>query len=234
MSSPTDPTAGAQHHEDGDEPRVVVRDKRRLDPETGTVREGVLGPPAAGAPPAGGGGPGARPQEPSDAVLSDAARQLAERTDDLLRLKAEYDNYRKRAQRDIAAAAEMGAARVLVELLPALDDVDRARAHGELDPAFRAVAEHLEKVCAAIGLERYGEKGEPFDPNQHEALTSFEDPAITHETVQDVYRAGYAYAGRVLRPAQVVVATPAHGSADAASTTFGGEPTDETTDPTEL
>jgi len=211
MTSPTDPTAGERHPDD--EPRVVVHDKRRIDRETGSVREGVPGSPAAGAPPAGAG------DSSSDAPSEDA-RQLAERTEDLLRLKAEYDNYRKRAQRDIAAAAEIGAARVLIELLPALDDIDRARAHGELDPAFRAVSEHLEKVCAAMGLERYGEKGEPFDPNRHEALTSLEDATIAVETVHDVYRAGYSYAGRILRPAQVVVGTPAHGSADAASTTF--------------
>ena len=146
MTSPTDPTAGERHPDEA--PRVVVRDKRRLDPDTGAVREGVPGSPAAGAPPAGAGD-----------ALSDEARQLAERTEDLLRLKAEYDNYRKRAQRDIAAAAEIGAARMLIELLPALDDIDRARAHGELDPAFRAVSEHLEKVCTAVGLERHGEKG---------------------------------------------------------------------------
>lgn len=222
MTSPTDPTAGERHPDAGlDEatPRVVVRDKRRLDPETGAVREGVPGSPAAGAPPAGSG------DAPSEGE-SEASRQLAERTDDLLRLKAEYDNYRKRAQRDIAAAAEIGTARMLAELLPALDDVDRARAHGELDPAFRAVSEHLEKACAAMGLERYGEKGEPFDPNRHEALTSFEDPAIAVETVQDVYRAGFSYAGRILRPAQVVVATPVHASGDASTTTFADEADD--------
>jgi molecular chaperone GrpE len=200
--TPTDPTRG-----ETEEPKVVVRDKRRLDPVTGEVREGLeaVTPPVTRT-------------EPS--VLES---ELTERTEDLLRLKAEYDNYRKRAQREIAAAAEIGAARVLGELLPALDDVDRARAHGELDPAFRAVSEHLEKVCTAVGLERFGEKGEPFDPTRHEALTSLEDASVSEETVQDVYRAGYSYAGRVLRPAQVVVATPAHGSADAASTTFGAD-----------
>ena len=223
MTSPTDPTAGERHPDAGlDEatPRVVVRDKRRLDPETGAVREGVPGSPAAGAPPA---GAGDAPSDGESEASSEAARQLAERTDDLLRLKAEYDNYRKRAQRDIAAAAEIGTARVLAELLPALDDVDRARAHGELDPAFRAVSEHLEKACAAMGLERYGEKGEPFDPNRHEALTSFEDPAVVVETVQDGYRAWFSYAGRILRPARVVVATPAHASGDAATTRVYGD-----------
>jgi len=192
----------------------VVRDKRRLDPTTGEVREGVPGgEPAAAVPPAG-------PDSPVE-------RELAERTDDLLRLKAEYDNYRKRAQRDIAAAAELGTARVLAELLPALDDVDRARAHGELDPAFRAVAEHLEKVCTAVGLERYGVKGEPFDPNQHEALTSYEDASVTRETVGDVYRSGFAFSGRVLRPAQVVVATPVHASPDAAGESFTDPSTEQ-------
>jgi len=212
MSTPTDPTAGEAGPDEG-EPRVIVRDKRRFDPVTGQAREGVPGAPAAGAPPTG----------PDADAPSEEALQLAERTEDLLRLKAEYDNYRKRTQREIAAAAELGTARVLAELLPALDDIDRARAHGELDPVFRAVSEHLEKACTAVGLERYGEKGDSFDPNRHEALTSVEDPTVTHETVLEVYRAGFAFSGRVLRPAQVVVATPASASPDAAHGTFGDD-----------
>jgi molecular chaperone GrpE len=147
---------------------------------------------------------------------SELEQQLSERTNDLLRLKAEFDNYRKRAQRDMALAGEVATARLLSELLPALDDVERARHHGELEGGFKAVADHLEKAVAGTGLERFGAPGEPFDPTRHEALTSVEDAEVDHEVVKDLYRAGYAHAGRVLRPAQVVVSTPAHPSADAA------------------
>jgi molecular chaperone GrpE len=175
------------------EPRVVVRDKRRLDPVTGEVREEVqvTGPPVTRTDPA------------------TLERELTERTDDLLRLKAEFDNYRKRVERDRGVWAEQAVARFVLELLPALDDIERARAHGELEGAFRAVADQLDKVFAAAGLERFGEVGEEFDPTRHEALShGYSAGPLTGPTVTDVYRAGYAMNGRVLRPAQVVVAEP--------------------------
>jgi len=202
-----------------DEPRVVVRDKRRIDPVTGEVRE-----PAAAADVA------AAPEHPGDQVLDatfdeippdagvDAAvvsadvvlqAQLAERTDDLLRLKAEFDNYRRRVERDRASWGEAAVAGVLASLLPALDDADRAEQHGELSGTFRTVVDTVVKALVAAGLERFGVAGEPFDPVRHEALTSVPSPGATGETVLEVYRAGYSHAARVLRPAQVVVGTPA-------------------------
>lgn len=202
-----------------DEPRVVVRDKRRIDPVTGEVRE-----PAAAADVA------AAPEHPGDQVLDatfdeippdagvDAAvvsadvvlqAQLAERTDDLLRLKAEFDNYRRRVERDRASWGEAAVAGVLASLLPALDDADRAEQHGELSGTFRTVVDTVVKALVAAGLERFGAAGEPFDPARHEALTSVPSPGATGETVLEVYRAGYSHAARVLRPAQVVVGTPA-------------------------
>lgn len=202
-----------------DEPRVVVRDKRRIDPVTGEVRE-----PAAAADVA------AAPEHPGDRALDatldeippdggvDAAvvsadvvlqAQLAERTDDLLRLKAEFDNYRRRVERDRASWGEAAVAGVLASLLPALDDADRAEQHGELSGTFRTVVDTVVKALVAAGLERFGAAGEPFDPARHEALTSVPSPGATGETVLEVYRAGYSHAARVLRPAQVVVGTPA-------------------------
>jgi len=202
-----------------DEPRVVVRDKRRIDPVTGEVRE-----PAAAADVA------AASEHPGDQALDatfdeippdggvDAAvvsadvvlqAQLAERTDDLLRLKAEFDNYRRRVERDRASWGEAAVAGVLASLLPALDDADRAEQHGELSGTFRTVVDTVVKALVGAGLERFGAAGEPFDPARHEALTSVPSPGATGETVLEVYRAGYSHAARVLRPAQVVVGTPA-------------------------
>lgn len=201
-----------------DEPRVVVRDKRRIDPLTGEVRE-----PAAADAAAAPGHPGDQALDATvDAIPPDGGvdaavvsadvvlqAQLAERTDDLLRLKAEFDNYRRRVERDRASWGEAAVAGVLASLLPALDDADRAEQHGELSGTFRTVVDTVVKALVAAGLERFGAAGEPFDPARHEALTSVPSPGATGETVLEVYRAGYSHAARVLRPAQVVVGTPA-------------------------
>jgi molecular chaperone GrpE len=187
-----------------EEPQVTVRDRRRIDPDTGEVRD--------------------VPEAATAASGSALEQQLSERTDDLLRLKAEFDNYRKRAVRDRALAGEVAVGQLLSGLLGSLDDVDRARAHGALEGAFKAVAENLEKALTAAGLERFGQPGEAFDPTRHEALQSVEDPEVSHEVVHELYRAGYAYSGRVLRPAQVVVATPAGPGPDAGTSIFTLDP----------
>jgi molecular chaperone GrpE len=181
---------------DFDPDRVVVRDKRRLDPETGAVREEAAAPaPAADAEPV------------EDAPASDP---VAELTADLQRLSAEYANYRKRVERDRVAVVEMATAGLLSELLPVLDDVERARQHGDLTGAFAAVGERLEQVTAKAGLERFGEPGEPFDPAVHEALMQAEpDPAASVAVCAQVLQPGYRLTGgRVLRPARVSVAEP--------------------------
>jgi len=197
------------------EPPITVRDRRRFDPATGEVRapvghatdaggQGVAEAPATPVP-----GPGGEPAPVQPPEHDALAAQLAERTDDLLRLKAEFDNYRRRVERDRVLVSEQAAARVVAELLPALDDVDRARAHGALDGAFRSVAETVEKVVSGLGVQRYGAVGDAFDPQLHEALQHTVSAEATEPSVVDVYRAGYTAAGRVLRPAQVVVAGPA-------------------------
>lgn len=198
-----------------EQPRVVIRDRRRLDPETGEVRTAVpdAPPPVEAAV----GTPGAAAETTDDGGAADQVvsadevllAQLAERTDDLLRVKAEFDNYRRRMDRDRAGWGEAAVGRLLADLLPALDDADRAEQHGELTGAFRTVVDALVKVAHGAGLERFGTAGEPFDPARHEALTSVPTPGAESESVAEVYRAGYSYAGRVLRPAQVVVSSPA-------------------------
>ena len=179
-----------------DPDRVVIRDKRRLDPETGEVKDG--GAAAAAAAPAEG--------EPAQDEAPDS--RVEELTADLQRVTAEYANYRKRVDRDRVAVVEMATAGLLNELLPVLDDVDRARQHGDLTGAFQAVGERLEAVTERLGLERFGEAGEPFDPSVHEALMQAEpDPTATVATCAQVLQVGYRLkGGRVLRPARVSVA----------------------------
>ncbi|MFI0480429.1 nucleotide exchange factor GrpE [Actinomadura sp. 9N215] len=191
----------------------VIRDKRRIDPETGKVRERAADTsPAPEAPADGNGG-----ATVSDEEVDSLRTQLAERLADLQRLKAEYDNYRKRVERDRVAVKELALGQVLSELLPVLDDIGRARDHDELNGGFKSVAESLEAVTGKLGLERYGEKGEPFDPVVHEALMHSYSTEVTETSVMDVLQPGYRIGERILRPARVAVAEPdpsAEASAD--------------------
>lgn len=183
----------------------VIRDRRRIDPETGKVRD-------AGADESPAPAPGAAPAaEPEDGDAAGYKRQLAERTADLQRLKAEYDNYRKRVERDRVAVREQALANVLSELLPVLDDIGRARDHNELTGGFKSVADALDGVTGKLGLERFGEKGEPFDPTVHEALMHSYSAEVTETSVDNVLQPGYRIGERVLRPARVAVAEPQDG-----------------------
>ncbi|MEW2356259.1 nucleotide exchange factor GrpE [Spirillospora sp. NPDC029432] len=209
----TPPNKGEGEEREG----PVIRDKRRIDPETGAVREPAEAP-AAPAPPPGPGQGGApagatAPEAGPEAAALQA--QLDERTLDLQRLKAEYDNYRRRVERDRVAVREQALANVLNELLPILDDIGRARDHEELVGGFKSVAEALEAVTGKLGLERYGEKGEPFDPTVHEALMHAFSPDVTETSVSDVLQPGYRIGERVLRPARVAVAEPEAGGGEA-------------------
>ncbi|MEV5570683.1 nucleotide exchange factor GrpE [Spirillospora sp. NPDC052269] len=186
----------------------VIRDRRRIDPETGKVREAGADETSAPAPEA----PAAEPVSGEAAAFK---QQLAERTADLQRLKAEYDNYRKRVERDRVAVREQALASVLAELLPVLDDIGRARDHNELNGGFKSVAETLEGATGKLGLERFGEKGEPFDPTVHEALMHSYSAEVTETSVADVLQPGYRIGERVLRPARVAVAEPQDGGDDA-------------------
>jgi molecular chaperone GrpE len=134
--------------------------------------------------------------------------QLAERTADVQRIQAEYANYRKRVERDRMAVREQALANVLIELLPVLDDIGRAREHGELSGAFKSVAESLESAVAKLGLVSYGEKGEPFDPVIHEALMHSYSAEVSEPTCVQILQPGYKIGDRTLRPARVAVAEP--------------------------
>ena len=116
------------------------------------------------------------------AQLDQARTALNERTADLQRLQAEYQNYRRRVERDRVAVKEIAIANLLTELLPVLDDIGRAREHGELVGGFKSVAESLETVAAKLGLQQFGKEGEPFDPLVHEALMHSYSPDVTQTT----------------------------------------------------
>ncbi len=148
--------------------------------------------------------------ERQDAVVDVEAR-LAERTADLQRLQAEYANYRKRVDRDRAAVREQAVATTLAGLLPVLDAIGQARDHGELSGGFKSVADSLQAALGRLGLVTYGEKGDPFDPKIHEALTSTYSPDVAEDTCVEILQPGYKVGERILRPARVAVAEPATG-----------------------
>ncbi|MFE5593429.1 nucleotide exchange factor GrpE [Streptomyces sp. NPDC056549] len=146
------------------------------------------------------------------AQLDQARTALAERTADLQRLQAEYQNYRRRVERDRVTVKEIAVASLLAELLPVLDDVGRARDHGELVGGFKSVAESLETVVAKMGLQQFGKEGEPFDPTIHEALMHSYAPDVTETTCVAILQPGYRIGERTIRPARVAVAEPQPGA----------------------
>ncbi|GAA2271560.1 protein GrpE [Streptomyces ruber] len=146
------------------------------------------------------------------AQLDQARTALGERTADLQRLQAEYQNYRRRVERDRVAVKEIAIANLLTELLPVLDDIGRAREHGELVGGFKSVAESLETVAAKMGLMQFGKEGEPFDPTIHEALMHSYAPDVTETTCVAILQPGYRIGERTIRPARVAVAEPQPGA----------------------
>ncbi|GHH27509.1 nucleotide exchange factor GrpE [Streptomyces rubradiris] len=146
------------------------------------------------------------------AQLDQVRTALSERTADLQRLQAEYQNYRRRVERDRAAVKEIAVANLLTELLPVLDDIGRAREHGELVGGFKSVAESLETVAAKMGLQQFGKEGEPFDPTIHEALMHSYAPDVTETTCVAILQPGYRIGERTIRPARVAVAEPQPGA----------------------
>jgi molecular chaperone GrpE len=204
---------------------VVIRDKRRLDPVTGEPRHAApeADPAEAGAAAAAAAAEGNVPK--AEALV------LEERTRDLQRVQAEYANYRKRVERDRVALAEAAVGGALVGLLPVLDDIDRARAHGDLTGAFKAVADQLETVLGKLGLTAFGEPGDPFDPVIHEAVMHEESPNVTEPTATTVLRRGYKQGERLLRPAMVGVSDPVPAQTSASGDPAPSEvPTDRDSD----
>ena len=147
-------------------------------------------------------------QDVAAEVEEDNLDLTATLTADLQRLQAEYSNYRKRVERDRAVASEIAIAAVLSELLATLDDIDRAAEHGELTGGFKSVADQLINTTTKLGLEKYGEDGDAFDPQIHEALMHETSAEVTVPTATKILQPGYKFKERVLRPARVAVTDP--------------------------
>ena len=177
---------------DSHEP-VTVTDKRRIDPVTGEIREQATGPAPSG--PAPGEFAGESPEE---------AGKAAELLSDLQRVQADFANYRKRALRDQQLTADRAKASVITQLLPVLDDLDRARSHGDLESGpLKSVADKLATALEGLGLSGFGDEGDDFDPALHEAVQHEGDG--THPVVGTVMRRGYKVGDHVVRHALVGV-----------------------------
>lgn len=140
--------------------------------------------------------------------LGKAKQEAAEYLEALQRERAEFINYRNRAAKEQERFRQHGIIDVLTALLPALDDIDRIREHSEMDDSFKAVSAKIDKAFEKFGVEKFGEKGEDFDPTRHDAILHKPDPTADKEIVDTVVEAGYRIGDRVIRAARVVVASP--------------------------
>lgn len=141
--------------------------------------------------------------------LGQAKKEAAEYLEALQRERAEFINYRNRTKKDMERARQQGIIDVLAAELPALDDIDRIREHGgEMDESFQAVAAKIDKAFEKFGVEKFGVKGEDFDPTRHDAILHKPDPQAEKATVDTVVEAGYRIGDRVIRAARVVIASP--------------------------
>lgn len=143
----------------------------------------------------------------SDAEAADIEAQLAERTEDLQRLNAEYTNYRRRTERDRQAVIENAKSQVIAAFLPILDDLDLARQHGDLNEGpLKAIADKLSSTLASQKLESFGEEGDAFDPEIHEAVQDLSSGG--EQVVGTVLRRGYRVGDKLVRNAMVIIADP--------------------------
>jgi len=195
----------------------IIRDKRRVDPETGDVREPASGADAASAPGADTADDAAEAEaseltEEDQALLDQASIDLvAEMRSDMLRAQAELVNFRTRVERDRAANRDAVIAEVMRSLLPTMDDLARAEAHGDLveGAPVTLVAQKLRAAIEKFGLHQIGAKGDVFDPAFHEAVVQLPSPDVTVNTIADVIEPGYILGERLVRAAKVVVSVPA-------------------------
>lgn len=194
--------AKKESHEPAEPPaeEPVVFDKRRIDPETGDIRPQ----------PASDDEPGEPLGDDDLALLADAERDLvAEYRDRAARAEAELANFRQRVERDRQANRDAVIIEVIRALLPAIDDLDRANAHGDLaGTPLELVAQKIQHTFERYGVAKIGAVGEAFDPNSHEALMRMPSPDATSDTVAEVLEIGYTLGDRLIRPAKVAVSVP--------------------------
>jgi molecular chaperone GrpE len=165
---------------------VKITDKRKVDPQTGAPRS----------------------QDQGEPVADTLVDPITELTADLQRIQAEYSNYRKRVERDREVTRELIISGTLAEFLPVIDDIGRARTHGELDGAFKSVGEALESTVQRLGLKPFGEPGDEFDPTRHEAIAHEHSDEVDKPTCAIIYQPGYEFNGKIIRAAIVSVSDP--------------------------
>ncbi len=224
VDQPVDPARVGSEESEPTGPRVT--DRRRLDPETGEVRPVADASGAGQAEVAGGRVPddlaelfapvGGLDPDVRDVVgggeVHPDTTLAGDLTRDLQRLQAEYVNYKKRVDRDRAMHRDLAVCSVVESLLPVLDDIHLARQHGDLEGGpFAAIADKLDAILTKIGVERFGQPGDAFDPNVHEALMHIEAELAAGTnvtTVVQVLQPGYRVGERMIRVARVAVADP--------------------------
>jgi molecular chaperone GrpE len=189
----------SQPERDEEPQEPLVTDKRRIDPETGDVRPEVAAAASKDL------------TEDDMALLQEAERDLvAEYRDRAARAEAELQNFRTRVERDRQANREMVIAEVIRSLLPVMDDLDRAEAHGDLaGTPLELVAQKLRSTFERYEVKPVGEVGEAFDPAVHEAMVRIPEDGAEGETVADVIEGGYTLGERLIRAAKVAVKVPA-------------------------
>jgi molecular chaperone GrpE len=206
---------GSSVHRSGDAPAERARSPRAagVDPQTGQpprLHEPSLDPELSED-------LGAEYEFRGDVLegeLESARQEAAAHLDTARRLQADFDNYRKRVARDSEDAARRAGQRVIAEMLPALDNLERALGHVEaggegveLVEGVMMVVQQVLDVFGKEGVERIDAVGASFDPNEHQAVGQVEKPDVPEGTVVEVYQHGYRMHGRVVRPATVVVST---------------------------
>ena len=156
------------------------------------------------------------PAAPVAGAAVDQEGQLAERTEDLQRVTAEYANYRRRVDRDRSLVVDQAAERFALQLFPIGDDIERARDHGDLTGAFKVVADRVLGLLDGLGVAAFGTAGDPFDPALHEAVIHDTSSDVSVPTATTVLRQGFRRGDRVLRTAMVAVTDPEPPAATAA------------------
>jgi len=198
-AQPKDPTGPNESEEP---PR---RDRRKTDPKLPEARDADANGLIQAE------GPDVELSDEDAALLAEAERDLvAEYREVAARAQADLKNFRTRVERDRIANRDAVIVEVIRTLLPAIDDLDRAEAHGDLTEGspLAIVAQKLNAGFERYGLRRVGEIGEAFDPQVHEAIVQLPTPGVTINTVADVIEPGYALGERLIRAAKVAVSVP--------------------------
>ncbi|MBA2311394.1 MAG: nucleotide exchange factor GrpE [Actinobacteria bacterium] len=177
--------------------KIKVQDKRRAAGNSSAAQASVASEE-----------PAAVPSEEPAVEIEETVIAEPDYLDDLRRLQADFDNYRKRVARDQMAVATRASGRLIEKILPALDNFEAALAHGEGGPGIEMVYKQLRATLEEEGVKEIPAQDVRFDPNVHEAFEAFEDESVDEPMSARVLRRGYMIHDRVLRPAMVSVARP--------------------------